>query len=587
LSSLYILTHRENLLQYLMMMKIILIFSIFAILHQYVHSCSTFIVGKDATIDGSVITSHSDDGEGNPDSRLVYIPSAKYKKGSKRPILPDLEDNSRFIGYGRGKAYEPDVIGLTDANITKPIGFIDQVETTYGYYDSNYGVINDVQLTIGESTCSARYGALAVGNGGEALMSINELSRIAMERCNSSRIAVQMMGDLAVKYGFYGAGLFEGGGETLLVGDTVEGWVFHVLADPTGTSAIWVARRVPDDEASVVMNMYTIRDIDLSDTDNYLASPNILTIAENEGLWKPSDGPLDFAKIYSDDEYAHLFYSGRRMWRGLSLFAPSLKLDPVYTDIIDDKPYPWSVKPDNKVSVQDIMNFHRDYYQGTDYDMTQGLAAGPFGVPDRYTHGEGETQVKGNWERSIGLHRSTYSFVNQARAWLPNEVGGVTWFGQHSAWGTCYVPFASGMTDLPWGWQTGNATTYDRNTFFFAVKNAYNIAHLRYDQGITAIQAAQKTWETKGADVQKLVDAYFKKTPDVSYITSQYMDHSQAVLNAWNILANDLMVNFSDGFAMQEAVGYPAWWLKDVGYENGPPPPPVCQSCPPRKPNTF
>lgn len=129
------------------------------------------------------------------------------------------------------------------------------MESTFGYFDGNYGVLNDVQLAIGETTCSGVFGAAALGNGGSAAFSINELSRVAMERCTSARCALGLMGQLAVDHGFYGAGQFEGSAETLLVSDTEEGWIFHILPDDTGKSAVWVAQRVPDDHVTVTMNM--------------------------------------------------------------------------------------------------------------------------------------------------------------------------------------------------------------------------------------------------------------------------------------------------------------------------------------------
>ena len=128
-----------------------------------------------------------------------------------------------------------------------------QVKHTYAYFETTYGIMNEMQVGIGESTCSGIFAARAVNAGGKALLSIDQLSQIAMERAASAREAVSIMGKLAEQYGFYGeSASFEGGSESLLVIDPEEGWVFHILADPTGTSAIWVAARVPDDSVAVV-----------------------------------------------------------------------------------------------------------------------------------------------------------------------------------------------------------------------------------------------------------------------------------------------------------------------------------------------
>ena len=171
--------------------------------------------------------------------------------------------------------------------------------------------MNENQVGLGESTCSGVFVAASVGVGGKALLSIDQLSQIAMERARTAREAITIMGDLAVQYGFYGESMsFEGGSESLVVIDPNEGWVFHILADPTGASAIWAAARIPDDSVAVVANMFSIRIFDLEDSENFLASPRIWEIAEEQGLYKPGD-PKDFTKTFSDGEYAHKYYSGR------------------------------------------------------------------------------------------------------------------------------------------------------------------------------------------------------------------------------------------------------------------------------------
>ena len=142
-------------------------------------ACSTFLVGKRASFDGSVLVTHSDDGEGNPDARLSYVPGSTHEPGAKRPVWPDLEDNPRFVGDARGATYAPGASVPADAPCTEPIGFIDQVDRTFGYHEGNYGIINEKQLAIGESTCSGRFVAKAAGSGGEALFCVNELSRVA------------------------------------------------------------------------------------------------------------------------------------------------------------------------------------------------------------------------------------------------------------------------------------------------------------------------------------------------------------------------------------------------------------------------
>ena len=231
-------------------------------------------------------------------------------------------------------------------------------------------------MGIGESTCSAVFGAAAKGHGGAALFSVDSLSRLAMERATTAREAVALMGQLAETHGFYGANAFEGTGESLMVIDPREvrrhgraasgyvypagatlhslrhyslwryslqlyslwqGFIFHVLPDPTGRGAIWAAQRVPDSDVGVVANMFTIRQIlpeaATAGQPDFLFSASLHAVAQARGWWKASDGPLDFTRVYSDGEYAHKFYSGRRMWGAYRLLAPKTALRANYTDL--------------------------------------------------------------------------------------------------------------------------------------------------------------------------------------------------------------------------------------------------------------
>ena len=209
-------------------------------------ACTTYAAGRLATTDGSVWVTHSDDGSGSSDPRVSFIPAAEFPAGSSRPIWPDIEEYPRFVGTARGKVYHP-VPGQQD---TAPVGYIPQVKSTHGYYESNYAMQNDCGLSFGESTASAVFRADMVGTpgtDGAALLCINELTKLAAERTCSAREAVLIMGSLAERYGFYGPD--GGAGEVLTVGDAHEAWVFHILSDPSGKSALWVAQRVPDREA--------------------------------------------------------------------------------------------------------------------------------------------------------------------------------------------------------------------------------------------------------------------------------------------------------------------------------------------------
>lgn len=283
-------------------------------------SCTTTIAGKDATIDGSVMVSHSDDGLG--DGSLVYVPAKDHAPGSMRAVLyshaslgfkPEWggTESHRIIAKDRAPAY--DKKGLPSS---VPLGFIPQVAHTYAYFDANYGVMNEHQLTIGECTDKAKVDPEPEFQ--KRIFYSAELSRVALERTKTAREAVKLMGELIDKYGYYGTG------ETLLVGDPNEGWVMEMTGyDKDASDGVWVAQRVPDDKIFVAANQFRIREIDKNNKDMMFSS-NIFDAAQKKGWWKPSDGLLDFTKVYGDGEFHHPYYSLRRVWRAMSILAPSL-----------------------------------------------------------------------------------------------------------------------------------------------------------------------------------------------------------------------------------------------------------------------
>tara|TARA_B110001452_G_scaffold109724_1_gene91037 strand:- start:162 stop:1919 length:1758 start_codon:yes stop_codon:yes gene_type:complete len=556
--------------------------TILTLLAASADACTTLIVGKKASVDGSVMCTHSDDGEANPDSRLVKVPASDHAKGSTRPIYYDTEDYPRFVGDRGVDAYLPK--NNPGATPSVAIGSIPQVAHTFAYYEGTYGILNEHQVGIGESTCSAIYGAKARGHGGDALFSIDTLSRIAMERATTAREAVQLMGSLAEAEGFYGAGEFEGTGESLMVTDPNEGYIFHILPDHTGKSAVWAAQRVGDDEVGVVANMFVIRRLLTNQTTDgrpdFLFSASVHSAAQKNGWWSPSDGPLDFVRVYSDGEYAHKFYSGRRVWGAYRLLVPGTPLAANYTDLrTEPDVYPATLRATRKLSPLDLMATHRDMYQGTPFDMTTGVAAGPFGNPDRYSTAS-VTKLPGAWERSIGLYRTGYSHVVQSRGWLPNAVGGVLWFGPHAAHGTCYLPLHAGGAAVPAPYSRADPSAIDRASAYWGHKYALNVARLRYADMMAIVGALQTKFEqgfwarVKAQTAPNATSAVAPAT-EAEQLAAAADDDAQKVLAAWWALPDQLIFQFADGWhADGAALGYPDAWLKQIGWEEGPAPPP-------------
>jgi len=541
-------------------------------------ACTAYIAGKDATIDGSVMVSHSDDGAGSTDARVSYIPAADHEPGSKRPILPDTDDYPRYVGTARGgSTYTP----LPGQSPTQPIGHIPQVAHTFAYFESGYAIQNECNVMIGESTVAPIFGGgVSVGQGGKSLLSVTEMTRIALERTCTAREAVALMGELAVKYGFYGAD--GGAGESLMVGDASEGWVFHVLSDPSGASALWAAQRVPDDHVSVVANMFTIREIDLSDSAHFLGSGNLHDVAKEHKLWD-GRGRLDFTAAFSREsrgEYGSMYGAGRRIWDFYRRVSPSLKLPAEYDNLKTSPVYPWSAKPDRKIAPSDLFEAYRSHFEGTPFDTTKGLAAGPFGTPDRYaTVGvQGDPGV-GNWERTVSIFRSSHTVVATANAALPKEVAGTMWYGPADSSKTVFVPMMVAMGEPPREYVLGRQADIDRNSAYWAHRYVQNLAQIRYSAMIEDIRASSKAWEARGAAlVEQIVQAVTRSPSGASRIKPLLDAHSAEVLAATWKLADDLMVKYADGYltlpqkdgsTVSKPLGYPTQWLEAVGFTEG------------------
>lgn len=547
---------------------------------QFAQACTTLALGRKATIDGSVMATHSNDGGGTTDPRLVKVPARDYPAGSQRPIWNSPENYPRYVGTERGvEAYFPEncQAGESKCKAFTPIGYIPQVNHTFAYFEATYGIMNEHQVGIAESTCSSVFVASAEDMGGAALLSIDQLSQIAMERATTAREAVSLMGELAEKYGFYGESRsFEGGAESLIVIDPNEAWVFHILADPTETSAIWVGQRVPDDGVAVVANMFIVREVDLSDTDNFLGRQDMWEIAEKSGLWQEGQ-PKDFTATFSDGEYAHKYYSGRRMWGIFHLFSPSQDLPAEYVNLKTSSPYPFSVPVDHPISFAEVAAGMRYWYNDTAYSTTNGLQGGAFGSPDRFSGGVGESAVPGSWERTIGLYRSSDSFVIQARANVSNDVGGVVWYGPGAAHATNYVPLVVGMTRVPdclvYGWQG----VYNVSTSYWVHRLTLNIAQIKFNTMIADVQALQSELESQSW-------AYISNlgTSNVSLeaIQSALTANIELSVSRFSALINSMLFTYADNYLNywsatgfhSQSTGYPAWWLEAVGYPNGPPP---------------
>ncbi len=514
-------------------------------------ACTSVMVGKKATATGSVLVSYTCDGW--YDHRLVVIPGKTHKKGEMAPVYQNICYQTR-----------PD-------RPLKKVGEIPQPEKTYTYFHVGYPIMNEKSVVMGEYT----WGGRDENESQAAWFMIEQLQVFGLQRASTAREAIKVMGELAEKYGY------ADGGEALTIGDKNEVWLFEITGPgPLWTpesgkpGAVWAAVRIPEDSYAMGANRSRIAEIDFDDKENFMTSPNVKTFAQDMGWWKEGE-PFVFHKLYNPNPYGSPYYQQRREWRAYNLLSPSVKLAENAAEN-----YPLFQKPDKPVTVQDLMALNRDVYEGTRFDMTQGLAAGPFASPTRYAVAKDQKPEdrKGNdWNRSISVFRCSYSFVGEVRDNLPEPLSAVAWFGLDQPITTLYMPVYAGTKKVPESYMVGDRTRFDQKSTWWAFNFVANWADLRFDAMIRDVRAEQQRFEGKffaeQADFEKKAAALYKKDPKKAseMITDHVNAYMQEVDKDWWKLAWNLVGKYSDGYEMtpegkQISLGYPTWWLKAVGF---------------------
>jgi dipeptidase len=520
-------------------------------------ACTVIMVGREASTDGSVMSTHAADC-GVCDFTWRHVPAADHKPAEKR----------KLYNIDQIRTWPPSAGGKWAMVLKDPTSVeIPEAAHTYGYHHAVFGYMNDQQLAIAESTIS---NVRKLSNPTPTpATNITMLTLLAMERCRTAREAVKLMGSLAEQYG-YG---YHDGGEMLAVSDPKEIWVFEIMpVGPLWTpksgkpGAVWAAERVPDDHVAVCTNESVIGEIDRGNPDFFMASAHAESLAIEAGLYDPQDGkPFSWKKAYSPTEGSALSTGGRRSrtWRFFDLVAPSRKFK-AETPNMD---FPFSVKPDAKLSARDVMAMTRDKSQGTVFDPVLGLRGGPFKNPNYY---------KGT--RLISVPNVEYTTLTQCRSWLPDPIGGIVWVALGAQDTSCYVPFYSGVTDIPKSFSTGDHFVLDRNSARWAFDYVDFHTQVAYNAAIEDVKAAQKTWEDgaldRAAEIDRLAGDLYKRSPQeaVKYVTGYCLNNATNVVNAWWKLGDDLWVKYNH-LGLYDAekrrsgripTANPEWWNKAV-----------------------
>lgn len=550
-------------------------------------ACTTMIVTPGASADGSMMVAHSDDDELG-DQRLIYVP-AKKQSGSRK-IYSDFLLYPRIVTDDRGPAYN------TPGEQTKPLALVPyeeiwkllgrKQETSFAYFDGNYGIMNEKNLMMGECTNGANFeprpNPKRSSGKPQRIFYSSELSRIALENCTTAREAVILMGGLIDKYGYFSTG------ETLLVGDEKEAWVFEMCALPDSKyHSAWVAKRVPDGEYFVAANTFRIRDIIKDDPDNFLYSKQLIPGLKKLGWWdEKKQGPVDWLRAVSPGEYNHPYYSLRRIWRAMDRVNPDLGLSPWVKDTYT-RDYPFSIPPRTKLKPTDVFSLYRDHYEGTEFDLTKGVAAGPYGDPHRFVgpydgnqnNVDTEKKFYGAWERAISVFYQGYTFVCQTRPKAPEFTKGVLWFGPDVSYTTVFTPFFTKMAQLPKPYQTGDPQQFDPSSAWWHFNLVGNWSRLNFQRMTKVdIQPLQRELESKALAGMQAMDDVVKGQSDTkarTSVTDFSFTAAQITLDKWRDLTFKLFAKYSDGYINRPGkeaipIGYPAKWLGETEYHNGP-----------------
>ncbi|HUU36858.1 MAG TPA: C69 family dipeptidase [Candidatus Desulfaltia sp.] len=498
--------------------------------------CTSIMAGRLATTDGSVITAHTCDG--NYRQWVNIIPAAQHYEGGTTKVY-------------RGKMHTETSTDLRD--ITEK-GEVPDVKETYAFLNTAYPCLNEHQLAIGETTIG---GKRELFNSAGMFM-IEEIERLMLERCTNAREAIQLAGRLVKEYG-YGDW-----GECITIADKKEVWQFEIFG--TGLrekSAIWAAARIPDDHIGISANIPRIGELNLDDPDHYMASDNVISFAVEKGWWDPkSDEPFKFWKAYSGQKP----FSTREYYV-LSRLAPSLNLN------MEAEELPFSVKPDQKVAVRDILKMYRETYEGTDLDMTKNLL-----VEDRRSGGTAKSPLANPWmsrdmftllntlkpgvierARTIAIAGCAYATVLQCRGWLPDPVGGICWFAFDNPAQSARIPIFSGVTELPPSFEICAQHRFRTDSAAWAFRRANRLATVRWGATKDTMAAIIKEFEDKAFEdlaylEKRAVELYgkgddpesIKKTKE--FLTKYTNDFARAAMSKYWELGDTFWTMFSRGF---------------------------------------
>ena len=498
-------------------------------------NCTSLLVSKGASTDGSVMITYACDAEFV--GRMRYIPAMDHG-----------DDQYIEIRKRGGEVHK-----------------ITQVPHTYKVV----GNVNEHQVAIGETTTSGRRELY----NPDGVLGYGQLMELMLQRASTAREGIKVIVELVEEYGYNGPM------EAFSISDPEEAWFMELSGKGPGElGAIWVAIRVPDGYISCHANLSRIGEIPFDDKENCMYCDDIVSFAVDKGYYDPDSGePFRFNLAYCPPTPSSLHACASRVWSIFRRCAPSLKLSPDYHRAVEGaEPYPLFIKPDEKISLEDVFSLLRDHYEGTEFDMTIGVDAGPFGSPYRWRPLGWELDgVAYAWERPVATQQTAYSFVSQSRSWLPDAIGGINWYGVDDAYTNCFVPFYCCVDGVPEVYQAGDLQEFTWDSAWWVFNFVANFANLKYSYMVKDIQQEQSRLEKIAFESQEVVEKaaveLHKTNPDmvVRYLTTYWNAHAEYVIKEWIKLGENLICKYNDGYVKDEngrarGVGYPEEWLRRV-----------------------
>ena len=481
-------------------------------------ACSNFIVGKKASVDGSVMCSYSADDYGMF-QYLCHYPAAKHAKGEMRKIF-DWDSN-------------------------KYHGEIPEAAETYNVI----GNINEWQVTIGETT----YGGREEMVDSTGIMDYGSLIYVALQRSKTAREAIKVMTTLANTYGY------NSGGETFTICDPNEAWIMEMMGKGAGSKgAVWVALRIPDDAICAHANQSRIGKFNMKDKKNVMYAKDVVSFARSKGWFQGKDADFSWKMAYAKPDFSGRRFCDARAWAMLNHFYDmSPYLDWALGKNPDAQDMPLWVVPNKKVSVKDVENVMRDHYEGTPLSVADGsdIGGGIWEMPYRPTPLMYKVDGKQYFnERPVSTQQSGFVFVSQMRSWLPREIGGVFWFANDDANMAAFTPVYCSMTERPECYNTPGV-----DAVHFSKKNAYwvcnmtsNMVYPRYSLMFPSLKEVRDSLDNSyfaaQAGVEKKAQELYAQNPQaaVKYLNDYSVEKAQQMLARWNQLFEFMVVKYND-----------------------------------------